>query len=201
MKLLVRTVVEETQGLVAGARAANAMAEAAIARAQLTGTTIEELVAEITEHARSAHAIGATAAEQAGRSAEIGRATDEMRRMAQATEAASAAVSELSYRVRDAVTLASRVAGQVAGAAHEQGASAEVIERSAGEIGTATERVAEAAARAFIATESLRAEIQRLADPLVRFTERDDPRAVAITGEDELSILASYGEPALISLG
>lgn len=104
------------------ARGANAMAEAAIARATLTGTTIEGLVAEIAEHAANARAIGATAAEQAEKSAEIELTTEEMRRMAQSTAAASSAVGELSYRVRDAVALASRIAAQVAGAAREQGA-------------------------------------------------------------------------------
>ncbi|HTJ27088.1 MAG TPA: methyl-accepting chemotaxis protein [Candidatus Limnocylindria bacterium] len=176
VKTLVAAVVSETQALVAAARGANALAEAAVSRATLTGATIEELVAEIVEHAAEARAIGATAAEQAERTAEIEHATEEMRRMAHATASAASAVGSLSHRVRDAVALASRVAAQVAGAAGEQGASAAIIERSADEIGTATTRVAEAAARAFVATDTLREQIQRLADPLARFTASGSPR-------------------------
>jgi methyl-accepting chemotaxis protein len=202
VKVLVRAVVEETQAMVAGARGANAMAEAAIARARLTGATIEELVAEIAEHAADARAIGATAAEQADRSAEIEVATEEMRQMAHTTATASSAVGDLSYRVRDAVALASRVAGQVAGAAREQGTSSKIIERSAEEIGTATQRVAQAAARALVATGDLREEIRRLTEPLARFTGNHEARAVAIAAESEgVSMLPRYEERDLISVG
>ena len=169
VKVLVGDVVAETQALVGGARAANALAEAAVGRAELTGATIEGLIAEIAENAANARAIGSTAAEQAERSAEIRVATQEMRAMAEATAHGAAVVSELSRSVRGAVELATRVAGQVAAATRSSRTSFEVIERGAIEIGKASALVAQAAQRSLVATDGLREEVQRIADGVAHF--------------------------------
>ena len=170
VKTLVSSVVAETQSLVGAAHKMNGLAEAAVGRAELTGATIEELIGEIAENAEHARAIGAIANEQADRSTEIRTVTEEMRRMAETTAVGATNVSDLSRRVRAAVDLATRVATQVAEEARAQRTSFAVIERGAGEIGTASALVAEAAQRSFAATETLRAEVQRIADRVAHFT-------------------------------
>jgi methyl-accepting chemotaxis protein len=164
VKSLVAGVVAETQALVAGARNATSLAEAAIERAGQTGKAIEALVGEIVDNTQHARAIGATAAEQAQRSSEIQHATVEMARMAETTARAATAVGDLSRRTRGAIETATRIAARVSDAAREQEASSAIIERSAAEIQAATAHVASAAQRSLDATEALRSEIETMAD-------------------------------------
>ncbi len=181
VKSLVNNVVSETQSLVTGAREANALAAVAVERAEITGSAIDGLIGEIADNASHARAIGATAAEQAERSADIELATEEMRRMAEATAQAARTVGELSRQVRGTVDLATHVAARVAEATRSQDTSFAIIERSAGEIGAASANVAAAAQRSLAATEDLRAEVERLVERVGGFGSRAPSAGEAIT--------------------
>lgn len=170
VKTLVTAVVAETHALVDDARDANAIATGAVARAEGTGTAIDTLLAQIADGVDGARAIGAIAEEQAMRGAEIERATDEMRAMAEATARAAMTVDTLARRVRGTIDLATHVAAKVAQATRGQGISFSIIERGANEIGAATVSVAAAAQQAVTATETLRAEIDALSEGVARFT-------------------------------
>lgn len=193
VKALVGSVVAETQTLLVGTRDANGLAEAAVERAGLTRATIENLVAEIGENARNARAIGATAAEQAERTAEIERATRETSRMAEATARAATAVADLSHKVRETIDVATRVAVQVAASTREQGSAFAIIERSTSEIGAATAHVAAAAQRAVDATETLRFEIEALTGRVARFTTGESTTAPQ-PADDETPALRTYAQ-------
>lgn len=201
VKALVRGVVTETQSLVGATHGAKSLAEAAVERAALTRVTIDELIGEIAENADNAREIGATAAEQAERTAEIEVATAEISRMAGTTARAAVTVAELSRLVRGAIDVATQVAGQVATSTREQNTSFTVIARSAAEIGTATTHVVAAAQHTVDATESLRAEIQLLADRVADFTSTGETMTHRLEPKAGLKRLPAFAGRLLARAG
>jgi methyl-accepting chemotaxis protein len=187
--ILVRDVVAEAQRLIGQARAASALARAAIDRAGVTGSSIDQLVARISENAGGAAEIGSIAQEQARRTHEIEVATTEMRELAHLTGRAARTVWELSREVRGTVDLAASVATQVATAAAGQIETFGVIEQHAREIERATAAAAVSAQESLAATHRLQLEVQMLVARLGGFAGSPQPTRSKLTpvGETKLS--------------
>lgn len=167
--LLVQSVVAETQSLIVQARTASDLARAAIGRAGLTGSTIDGLVAQISDNATASREIGAIADEQAQRSHEIEVATAEMHELAVTTAKAAQTVWDLSREVRVAVDLATNVASQVSLAAGAQIETFAVIQENARDIERATAAAATSAQESLDATHRLQNEVESLVARLGRF--------------------------------
>jgi methyl-accepting chemotaxis protein len=160
--VLVRDVVAETQRLISQARSASGLARAAIGRASVTGSSIDELVLRISENAHGAGEIGSIADEQARRSHDIEVATSEMRELADVTARAAQTVWDLSREVRGAVDLATNVATQVSTAAGQQIETFAVIQQNAREIERATAAAARSAQDSLASTHDLQSEVEAL---------------------------------------
>lgn len=171
---LVESVVTETQALVKTANGARELAKSAIDRAAFTSESMERLVVEITENANGAREIVAIANNQAERTAQIELATEEMRRMAQATQNAAQVVGNLSRQVRGAIDFATGVAAQVATATGEQTQTLAIIERSAVEIERTNALVSAAAGSSFATSDSLQREIAALASSVGGYATDDN---------------------------
>jgi methyl-accepting chemotaxis protein len=185
---LVESVVSETQALVKTANGARELAKGAIDRAAFTSESIDRLVVEISENANGAREIVAIASNQAERTAQIELATEEMRRMAQATQNAAQVVGQLSRQVRGAIDFATSVASQVATATGEQTQTLAIIERSAVEIERTNALVSSAAGSSFATSDSLQREIAALAASVGEYAKVE-----AFTAAEDLS----FTPPAL----
>jgi len=197
---LVESVVSETQALVRTANGARELARGAIDRAALTSEAIDRLVTEISENANGAREIVAIANNQAERTAEIERTTEEMRRMSQTTADAAQTVGLLARQVRGAIDFATSVAAQVAVATGEQTQTLGLIERSAAEIERSNALVAAAAERTFSTSDALQREIAGLTRSLGTYAVDAPPRVLPAPAVPPLASLPPFpNQPSLAS--